>query len=309
VNRVSTAGNYATVLANLTSAQQAQLYYGNQVATQKKGEDLKSYATSADTLTAMHTVQARLQSYADQNTIIADKLAQQDVALNQVTDAAGSIRAAIANALANGTSQTMMEEIQAQMASAVQGLNAQYNGKYLFAGGQVTTQPVTAQQLSDLSPPANVASFFQNDNYKMQNKLDDSTTIASGMLASDLGQPMLQALQNIQAYIDANGPFNGQLTQPQIAFLQSQLGVWDKVRSDLTTQTASNGMVQQRVDESRKAVAGQATTLTGMIGDITDADMGAAAAQLQEAQMAVQAAAHVFQALSSSSLLSILPAS
>ena len=33
MNRVSTAGNYATVLANLTTAQQAQLYFGNQVAT------------------------------------------------------------------------------------------------------------------------------------------------------------------------------------------------------------------------------------------------------------------------------------
>jgi flagellar hook-associated protein 3 FlgL len=308
VNRVSTAGNYSAVLANLTSAQQAQLYFGNEVATQKKGTDLKSYATSADTLTAMHTVQARLQTYTDQNTIIADKLSQQDVALNQVTDAAGKIREAMANALATGSSQTMMQEIQAQMASAVQGMNAQYDGKYLFAGGQVTTQPVTLQNLTDLSAPANVASFFKNDNYKMQNKLDDSTTITSGMLASDIGTPMLQSLQNLQAYIDANGPFNGPLTPAQTAFLESQLPAWDQIRTDLTSKTASNGLVQQRVDESKQAVAGQATTLTGMIGDITDADMGQAAAQLQEAQMAVQAAAHVFQALNSSTLLSILPA-
>lgn len=308
MNRVSTAGNYATVLANLTSAQTAQIYFGNQVATQKKGTDLKSYATSADTLTAMHTVNARLQTYTDQNTIIADKLSQQDVALNQVTDAAGNIRDAIANAIANGSSETMMEEIQAQMSSAVQGMNAQYNGKYLFSGGQVQTQPVTAQNLSDLSPPANVSSFFKNDNYKMQNKLDDSTTITSGMLASDIGTPMMQALQNIQAYVDANGPFTGTLTQQQQDFLQGQLKVWDNVRTNLTSQTASNGLVQQRVTESKNAVAGQQTTLTGMIGDITDADMGQAAAQLQEAQMAVQAAAHVFQALQSSSLLSILPA-
>jgi flagellar hook-associated protein 3 FlgL len=308
VNRVSTAGNYSAVLANLTSAQQAQLYFGNEVATQKKGADLKSYATSADTLTAMHTVQARLQSYTDQNGIIADKLSQQDVALNQVTDAAGKIRDAIANAIANGSSQTMMEEIQAQMSSAVQGMNAQYNGKYLFAGGQVTTQPVTVQNLADLTPPADVSSFFKNDNYKMQNKLDDSTTITSGMLASDIGKPMLQALQNIQAYVTANGPFSGQLTPAQQTFLQSQLQVWDQARTTLTDQTASNGLVQQRVDESKQAVAGQTTTLTGMIGDITDADMGLAAAQLQEAQMAVQAAAHVFQALNSASLISILPA-
>jgi flagellar hook-associated protein 3 FlgL len=45
-----------------------------------------------------------------------------------------------------------------------------------------------------------------------------------------------------------------------------------------------------------------------MVGDITDADMGQAATQLQMAQMAVQAAAHVFQTLQGASLLSILPA-
>lgn len=306
MNRVSTAGNYATVLANLTAAQKAQLYYGNQVATQKKGTDLKSYATSADTLTAMKTVNARLKTYADQNTVIADRLSQQDVALNQITDSAQSIREAIANALSTGHADTLMQEIQANMASAVQGLNAQYDGKYLFGGGQVTTQPVTLSQLSDLSPPATVDDLFKNDNYKMQNKLDDSTTITSGMLASEIGGPMLQALQNIQSYIDANGPISGALTEDQISFLQGQLSTWDTVRSDLTTQTASNGLLQQRVDESKDSVAGQTTTLMGMIGDIVDADMGMAATQLQSAQLAVQAAAHVFQTLQGSSLLNVL---
>jgi len=111
VNRVSTAGNYALVLANLTKAQQSQMYFGNQVATQRKGSDLKAYSATADTLTAMHTVQARLRSYQDQNTVVADRLSSQDVALNQVTDAAGAIRQAMANALATGSAETMMTEM------------------------------------------------------------------------------------------------------------------------------------------------------------------------------------------------------
>lgn len=308
MERVSTAGNYATVLANLTSAQQAQMFFGNEVATQKKGTDLKSYATSADTLTAMHTVQARLQGYADQHGAIADRLAQQDSALNQVTDAAGGIREAIANALATGHADTLMQEIQANMNQATQGLNAQYDGKYLFAGGQVNTQPVSASLLSDLTPPATTASFFHNDGYKLQNKLDDSTTVTSGMLASDVGGPMLNALQAIQSYVAANGPITGTLTPAQISFLQSQIPTWDTVRTDLTTVTASNGMTQKQVGDSTTNVQAQTTTVTSMLGDITDADMGQAAAQLQMAQMAVQAAAHVFQTLQSSSLLSLMPA-
>jgi flagellar hook-associated protein 3 FlgL len=306
VNRVSTSGNYATMLANLMQAQQNQLYFGNQVATQKKGSDLKSFSTTADALTAMHTVKARLQTYQDQNSVIADRLSSQDVALNQVTDAAGSVRAAIANALATGDASTLMEEVKAQLSSAVEGMNARYNGKYLFAGGQVDTKPVTVTQLSDLNGAVPVSGFFQNDNYKLQNKLDDSTTITSGVLASDIGTNLLQAFQDLQN--SPVGPFNGPLTQAQQDWLQTQLPVWDGVRSNLTNMTAANGLVQQRVDTSKQSVIAQDTTLTGMIGDITDADMGMAATQLQMAQMSVQAAAHVFQTLQGASLLSILPA-
>ena len=312
MNRVSTSGNYATVLANLTKAQQSQIYFGNQVATQKKGADLKAYSSTADTLTAMHTVQARLKSYQDQNSVVADRLSSQDAALNQVTNAAGSIREALANALATGSSETMMTDIEAQVSSAVEGMNSRYNGKYLFAGGQVDTRPVSLTSIADLTdppPPAapvDPSSFFHNDDYKMQNKLDDSTTVTSGVLASDIGSQMLNALHTLQNSPVA--PFSGKLTPAQQDWIQSQLATWDGLRSDLTTMTAANGLTQKRLDTSKQNVADQDTTLAGMVGDITDADMGQAATQLQMAQMAVQAAAHVFQALQGASLLSILPA-
>jgi flagellar hook-associated protein 3 FlgL len=312
MNRVSTAGNYATVLANLMTAQNSQMYFGNQVATQKKGSDLKSFATSADTLTAMHTVQARLKTYQEQNNVIADRLSSQDTALNQATDAATAIRQAMMDALATGHADTMMQDIQAQMSIAVEGMNARYNGKYLFAGGQVDTKPVTATSLSDLTdppPPAaplDVSTFFKNDDYKIQNKLDDSTTVTTGVLASDIGGQMMQALHDLQN--SSLGPFTGQLTPAQTQFLQGEVARWDTLRQNMTTLTAANGMIQKRVDTSKTNVVAQDTTLTGMVGDITDADMAQAASQLQMAQMAVQAAAHVFQTLQSSSLLSVLPA-
>jgi flagellar hook-associated protein 3 FlgL len=312
VNRVSTSGNYATVLANLTRAQQSQMYFGNQVATQRKGSDLKAFSTTADTLTAMNTVQSRLKTYQEQNRVISDRLSSQDVALNQVTDAAGSIRAALANALANGSAESMMTDNMAQMGMAVEGMNARYNGKYLFAGGQVDTKPVSIGSIDDLTdpappaPPVDPASFFHNDDYKIQNKLDDSTTVTTGVLASDAGTAMMQALHALQN--SPVGPFEGKLTPAQQTWIQDQLAGWDTIRQNLTTQTAANGLVQKRLDNSKSYVDAQDTTIAGMIGDIVDADMGQAATQLQMAQVAVQAAAHVFQTLQGSSLLSILPA-
>jgi flagellar hook-associated protein 3 FlgL len=307
MNRISTAGNYALVLANLTRAQASQIYFGNQVATQKKGSDLKAFSSTADTLTAMQTVQARLQSYQEQNSVVADRLSSQDTALNQVMSSARGIREAIANALATGSAETMMIDIKSQTASAIEGMNARYNGKYLFAGGQVDTKPVSLESLDQLTDPVNVADFFHNDDYKMENKLDDSTKLTTGVLASDIGTNMVDALRALQN--SPVGPFSGKLTTAQQDWLTQQLATWDSIGSDLTTQTAANGLMQKRVDDSLDAVVSQTNTVTGMIGDITDADMGQAATQLQMAQMAVQASAHVFQTLQGASLLSLLPVS
>ena len=306
MDRVSTAGAYANVLTNLMQAQQSQVTAGNQVATQKKGTDLKTFASAADALTSMNSVQARLQTYQDQNTIIANRLTTQDTALNQVADSASAVRQAIASALATGSAAGLTQTVSSELQSAVSGMNTQYNGEYLFSGGQVNTKPVTVTQLSDLSGPVPIGGFFQNGDYKIQNKLDDSTTVTTGVLASDIGTQLLNAFQALQN--SPVGPFNGQLTDVQTTWLQGQLAAWDQVGQGLTGVTAANGLVQQQVDAKKTSVAAQSTTLTGMLSSITDADMTQAASQLQLAQMSVEAAARVYQALQSSSLLNILPA-
>lgn len=308
VDRVSTAGNYSAILANLLSAENRQVDAENRVSSGKVGNSLKDYANQAETLTAMKTVDARITNYQTQNTQIAAKLATQDQALTSVADAATGVRQAIADALAAGDAGVLMQQVQNQFQTAVGGLNAQYNGKYLFAGGQINTLPVTATQLTDLTAGPPIASFFQNDNFTAKAKIDDNTTVTTGQLASTIGTPMMAAFQAIQAFSQGpSGPLTGQLTAAQTAFLQGQLSNWAGIATNITTQTAQNGMVQKQVDDVSKTLEGQQVTLTTMIGHITDADIAKAATDLSNAQLSVQASAKVLQALQSSSLLSILP--
>jgi flagellar hook-associated protein 3 FlgL len=316
VDRVSTAGQYSAILANLMAAENAQTNAENRVSSQKNGNDLKAYAQQAETLTAMKSVDARITNYQAQNTQTAAKLTQQDQALTSVAGSATSVRQAIADALASNNADTFMQEVQDQFQTAVSSLNAQYDGKYLFAGGQINTQPVTAQQMTDLtagSPPGplpTIATFFKNDSYTVQAKLDDSTTVPTGQLASNLGTPMMTAFQAIQAYNDGpNGPLNGPLNATQAAFLTTAMQSWTTIGTDLTSATAQNGLVQQQVDTVAKNLVTQQNTLTSMIGNITDADMAKAATDLSNAQLSVQASAKVLQALQSDSLLQILPVS
>jgi flagellar hook-associated protein 3 FlgL len=308
VDRVSTAGNYSAILANLMAAESRQVDAEKRVASTKNGDSLKDFATQAETLTAMRAVDARITNYQATNSQIASKLVTQDGALSSVADAATAVRQAIANALATGDANTLMQEIQGQFQTAVSGLNTQFDGKYLFSGGQILTKPVTATQLSDLTAGPPISSFFQNDNLKVQAKLDDSTTVTTGQLASDIGTPMMAAFQALQAFDQGgSGPLNGKLTAAQENFLITQMGAWANIATNITTQTAQNGLIQKQVDDVASNLVTQKNTLTVMIGNITDADMAKAATDLSNAQISVQASARVLQALQGSSLLNLLP--
>lgn len=307
VTRVSTVGNYNAVIANLMNAQLRQLEAGERVSSQKNGHDLKGFARNGELLTAMKSVQVRLQGFQDQNGLIADKLTTQDTAMNQVADSAQAVRQAIADALASGDATSLMNEVQGQMNKAVTAMNTRYNGVYLFAGGAINTQPVTATTLASLTAGPPISSFFQNDQFKQTAQLDDATTVTTGVLASDVATPMLTALQSLEAFHQgASGPLGGTLTPAQRTFLESQLSVWDSVHTGVVGLAAQNGMVQQRVDQVKTDLTSRQNTLSTMIGDITDADMAKASADLTIAQTSFQAAAQVFQTLKNSSLLNLL---
>jgi flagellar hook-associated protein 3 FlgL len=309
MDRISTAGSYSAILANLMAAETRQNDAETRVATQKNGSDLKAYANKAETLTAMKSVDARITQYQAGNSQIAAKLSTQDQALSTVANSATAVRQAIADALAAGDAGVLMQQISDQFHTSVSGLNAQFDGKYLFAGGKITTPPVSATQLSDLTAGPPIASFFQNDSLLVKAKLDDSTTVTTGQLASNLATPMMTAFQTLKAFDQGpGGPLSGKLTPAQEAFLTTQMTNWANIGTNLTTQTAQNGLIQKQVDDVAANLVTQQNTLTGMIGDITDADMAKAATDLSNAQLSVQATARVLQALQSSSLLNLLPA-
>lgn len=307
MNRVSTAGNYSAVLANLMAAQQRQIDAGAQVSSERKGSSLKDYARDSETLTAVRSMKTRVEGFLDQTQILSSRLAMQDTAMGQVSDAAQAARDAIANALATGSGATLMQEMQLAFSNTTQGLNTKFQGEYLFSGGQVNKQATTAGQLSDLTAAPSTASLFQNDQFKISNRLDESTTIQTGVLASDLGGPLFDAFKNVQAFAETPaGAFNGTLTDAQRSFLESALTNFDSVHKGLINANAKNGLAQSQVDNARSDLSSRKDSLETTFGDLTNVDMAAALTRLQQAQTSVQAAAQVFNGLKDASLLNYL---
>jgi flagellar hook-associated protein 3 FlgL len=306
MNRVATGNSYSTVLNDLMRAQVRQQEANAQVSSGKTASDLKGFSRQAETLLATRSIQTKIDGFLTQGQTLTSKLESQDLALNQTADAAAGARQAIAEALATGRGEALMGELSSWFSSASDSLNARFGGRYLFAGGQVDTPPVSATAMSDLTSQPSVAAFFSNDNLAPASQLDESTTIQSGFLADQLGTGLFDAFRQVQAFVDANGDFSGQLSTAQSTFLQGMLGQFETARSSLTDATARNGLIQNRVDKTMETQDARKSMLEGMVSGITDVDMAEAISRLQQAQTTVQASAQVFNTLSQSSLLNLL---
>jgi flagellar hook-associated protein 3 FlgL len=304
--RISTASSYNSVLANLMKAEVAQTQAGNQLSSTETATDLQGYGTGAETLTALQTTASQVTGYLNNSQTMAAKLSTQDNALNEVAGGANSALQAITSAIASGNATTLMTSLQDAFSSAVEGLNTTFNGEYMFGGGQVNTQPVSATSLSDLTANP-IASLFHNDQRVTSTQLDQNTSVSTGFLASNVGTPLFQALQAIEAFNQGpNGPISGQLTSVQAAFLTSQIAGLDTVQSNINNVVAQNGQAQNEVTSAQSDLTQRSTMLQGLIGNITNADLAKATTNLQQAQLSIEAAGQVFQALNSASLLNTL---
>jgi flagellar hook-associated protein 3 FlgL len=312
VTAVSTQNTYSVILNDLLSAQNKELTAQQQLSTGKKGSDLQAFGNQTANLVATNTVKARVDGLVSQLNNLSVKLNFQQSALGQISDVAANLKQTLTDALASGQGDGVMASVQSFFSQAAQALNSQYGGDYLFSGGQTQTQPFTAASLTDLvatppTPNPAVSTFFQNGNLTPSNRIDDATTIQTGFLASNIGQSLMQVFQDIQSFQQgASGNFGGPLTAAQQTFIQNEITHLAPVVTATTQTTAQGGDIQKQVQDATTTQTDRQTTLTNVLGDITDVTMAQAATDLSQAQSAVQASAQVFLALKGMSLLTYL---
>ena len=136
----------------------------------------------------------------------------------------------------------------------------------------------------------------------MTSQINQNTTINSGFLADAVGTPLFNAFQAIQAA----GGFNGTLTTAQKAFLTTELCTFQSVQTNLTNVVAQNGLMQSETTNAQTDLGQRQTMLQGLIANATGANLAQASTDLQQAQLAVQAAGQVFQSLKAASLLNLI---
>lgn len=317
MSRVSTGANYQSALLNLLQAKRIQDDAGEKVQTRKNATDMAGFGRGSETLTALKGAEARVQGFLDTGAAVSARLDAQDLALNQVVDGLAGAREAINNALAADSSVALMKDLEGQFQTMLNGLNYRHQGGYLFSGANTDRAPVNVSSLAQLTAAPNVAATLQNDQIKAASRIAENTSIETGFLADSFTfteadgltqNHMFQIFRDIQAYSDdpATGPLSGKLTEAQKTFLTDQLTRLEAASKTALDATARNGILAKQVERATESHEAQKLSLETLVSSKTDVDPLKAVAEMQLAQIAVQASAQVVAQLSEVSLLNYL---
>jgi flagellar hook-associated protein 3 FlgL len=191
-----------------------------------------------------------------------------------------------------------------------QVLNSQDpNGHYIYGGDKDNTPPVTATSISALSALPSASAAFGNGTVARSVTIADGETVKIGVLASDAGQQLMQTLKDVADFnAGSSGNFGSGLTQAQSSFLSGQIQSATSAGTSINNLAAANGETYQQLQDASSSQQTMSTMYKGFVSDIQDVDMGTAVTNLNQDQVALQAALQVTSRLNQISLLNYLPA-
>jgi flagellar hook-associated protein 3 FlgL len=308
IERVATNTQAQTLISQVMQAQSTLDNTQAQVASGKVSTTYSGIGDKTAALEAAQSASDRTTAYQSATQLALNQANLQDTQLTSLSDLANQWRSDVTAAVGNGDASTLMTEAQSVYQQAAQILNSQdANGNYLYGGDNNNTPPVTAASLSDLQALPSASAAFANGTVKSAVQVADGETVQVGVLASDAGTQLLQSLQDVANFnAGANGNFGSTVTTAQSNFLSSAITSATNAATGVNTVAAANGDVYNRLQDASSTQASMSTLYQGFVSDIQDVDMGTAVTNLNQNQVALQAALQVTAQLNQVSLLNYL---
>ncbi|MEI9989985.1 MAG: flagellin [Rhizomicrobium sp.] len=313
IDRVSTAGQSQIMLGLIQNAAQQLDQTQAQVASGKVSSDYSGLGDKVAVLEAARTAANKADAYQANTTQAVNQADLQDSQLSSLSDLANQLRQAITSSVANGDGSTLMATAQGIFDQASQILNTKdANGNYLYGGDKDNTPPLNVTSLSQLASLPSVSGAFSNGTMKKSVLVGDGQSVQIGVLASDIGTGLMQTLKDIAGF-DA-GP-NGNLaastnlSAAQNTFLTGEIQTSADAATGVNAAAAANGFVYNQLQDASDHQTALSTLYKGFVSNIEEVDMPTAISQLNQNQVALQAALQVTAQLNQVSLLNYMPTS
>src|SRR5258705_1328105 len=308
IDRIGSFANTQLMLAQVQKAENALDNSNRQVATGKLSDNYAGYGDKTAVMEAARSASARADANAATAQQALMRLDVQDAQLTQLSDLTGQIRQALTKAAADQDRTSLMYQLEGYFNQVVDLLNSKDANGYVYAGDNSQTPPVTVTSLSDLAALPTVADAFANGTVKTTVRIGENQTVQVGMLASDLATNLFTLMRQVAQFdAGASGPFSGTTTPAQQSFLESSIPTAIDVSGGVNAQAAANGIRYKAVQSSIEQFQAASTVYQSFVSNVEDVDMTQAVAQLNQHQIALQAAFQVTSTLNRLSLLDYLP--
>ncbi len=308
IDRVATSSQAQYMLQQIQQASANLDRSQAQVASGKVSSDYAGLGDKVAILEAARSASARADAYQSATQLAITQTDLQNTQLTALSNLAAQLRQAVTTALANNDASTLMTQAQSIYDQAVQILNTKdANGNYLYGGDKDNLPPVSAAGLADLQAMGAVSDAFQNGTVARSVNVGDGESVKIGLLASDIGTGLLQSLKDIADFnAGPNGNFGSNLNGAQSDFLGNAIPAVTTVDQALNNQAAANGYVYNRLQDASDRQQSLSTLYKGFTSDLEDVDMAKAVSNLNQNQVALQAALQVTAQLNKISLLNYL---
>lgn len=302
VGRVSSFGQQQLLIRGILDNQSKLFESQRQVSTGKKADDYQGLAGETGTILGARSFKARIETYEDTIATIRGKLDANDVQIGGLLDGMESLKGNIQTVLANGQAQGFGELLEQTFKFAVNALNTNIDGTYLFSGAETGTRPVNVNTLAELSALPATADAFDNASIAFEARIADGVSLEFGLLASDLATDIFDELRTLYDQ-HVLTPFEGEVDATQFSFLQNQLQSLTAAIDNLRRDHVSNGLAFERLEVIDQQHKDSVVFLETFIADLEDVNIAEAVTRLNNDQVALEAS---YQAISSLNQLTLL---
>jgi len=308
IDRVATNSQSQFLLSQIQQAELSLDKTQTQVTSGKVSTTYSGIGDKTAMLEAARSASNRADAYQSATSLALNQADLQDSQMSSLSDLANQLRQAVTTAVGNNDGSTLMTTVQGIFDQVSQILNSKdANGNYLYGGDKNGQAPLTVSSLSDLASLASSSDAFQNGTIANSVMVGDGQSIQVGMLASDVAGNIMQTFKEIADFAAGpNGNFTDSLTSAQSSFLSGEVASATTAAQQINNSAAANGNIYSQLKDASANQTTMSNLFQGFVSNIEDVDMPTAITQLNQNQVALQAALQVTAQLNNVSLLNYL---
>jgi flagellar hook-associated protein 3 FlgL len=308
IDRIATNSQSQLMLSQIQQAELALNKTQTQVTSGMVSTNYAGIGDKTAMLEATRSAANRANAYQSATSLAINQADLQDSQMSSLSDLANQLRQAITTAAGDNDGSTLMTTAQGIFDQVSQILNSKdANGNYLYGGDKNGQPPLTATSLSDLTSMASASDAFQNGTIPNSVMVGDGQSVKVGMLASNIGTGLIQTLKDLADFnAGPNGNFSTGLTGAQSSFLSGEITTATTAASQVNNAAAANGNIYSQLQDASTNQKTMSTLFKGFVSNIEEVDMPTAITQLNQNQVALQAALQVTAQLNQVSLLNYI---